>query len=94
MSDWKKLWRDSALADGLTDRVMEFADFKQTEQHFEPIYEAMEKIMEAVAADEREACAKIFDRDDWPTGDGHLLAAAIPPRVAAAAIRSRGETKE
>lgn len=50
-------------------------------------------VRSAVAA-EREACAKIFDRDDWPTGDGHLLAAAIPPRVAAAAIRSRGETKE
>jgi len=92
VSDWKKLWRDSALADGLTDRVMEFADFKQTEQHFEAIYEAMEKIMEAVAADEREACAKIAEErakvgehGTWQAQEGLIIAQLI---------RSRGETKE
>lgn len=42
-----------------------------------------------VREEEREACAAIFDRDDWPVGNGDLRAAAISPRVAALAIRNR-----
>ena len=55
-----------------------------------PLYDSVDLgealIRQAIAAT-REEDARIFDRDNWPTGDGDIMAMAISPREAAAAIR-------
>jgi hypothetical protein len=53
------------------------------------IMEHLKAVEAAARAAENEACAKIFDRDNWPTGHGDLMAASISPREVAAAIRAR-----
>lgn len=46
-------------------------------------------VIRLIREEEREACAVIFDRDDWPTGRGDLKAMTIKPREVAATIRNR-----
>lgn len=51
-------------------------------EEFHGVFPSMERFAALVAAAEREACAKVVERNDNPE-----------TRLAAAAIRARGETK-